>query len=151
MFRSSGNVVAAGILFVVAVAMFIATFGFPPPGQDFDPGSAAFPRILLAALGVLAVFMLFDSGETQSLPRGKAALRVAGTVALMLAYALVFETLGFLASTALFLVALVLMTGTRNLVVLSVLPVGVSVALFYVFNQLLSVSLPTGPIEGMLF
>lgn len=151
MFRSFGNVLSAGILFALAVAMFAATLGFPPPGQPFDPGSAAFPRILLAGLAILAVLMLFDSGETQSLPRGKEALRVAGTVALVLAYALLLEPLGFLVSTVLVLFSLVLMTGTRNLVALSVLPVGISVALFYVFNQLLSVSLPTGPLEGILF
>lgn len=151
MFRSSGNVVSAGLLFVLAVVMFTATFQFPPPGQPYDPGTAAFPRILVIGLGILAILQLFSSGETQSLPRGRSALRVAGAVSLMLAYALLLETLGFLASTFLFLISLVLMTGTRNLVALVLLPAGVSLVLFYVFNQLLSVSLPRGLLEGILF
>lgn len=151
MFRSLGSTISAGFLFVISVSLLAATFGFPPPGQPFDPGTATFPRILLVALGILAVLLLFDAGETQSLPRGRAALRVAGTFGLMLVYALLLEPLGFLVSTILALFALVLVTGTRSLLALTLLPVGMSVALFYVFNQLLSVSLPTSLLEGILF
>lgn len=146
-----GNLISAGLLLLLAGIMFAATFGFPPPGQADDPGTAAFPRILAAGLGILAGLLFFGSGQTQALPRGPAALRVAGVLGLLLVYALTLEVLGFMAATVLFLIATLLVAGARNPLVLGLLPAGLSIALFYVFNQLLSVSLPRAFLEGVLF
>jgi putative tricarboxylic transport membrane protein len=147
----AGNIVSAALLLVLAVTVFVLTLGFPPPGQPNDPGTAAFPRMVAVALGVLAVVQLLRPDRREPLPRGSAALRVAGILGLLLAYALILEALGFVLSTILFLLGALLLAGTRRPLYLIAVPVGASVVLFYVFYELLEVSLPRGVLEGLLF
>ncbi len=147
----TGNRVFAVLLLILAVGIFAATLGFPPPGQADDPGTATFPRMLAGALGVLAVLQILRPGEMEALPRGGGAIRVVGVVALLFVYSIVLEPLGFMLATMLFLAAALVLAGARNPLSLTLIPVGVSVALFYVFNQLLSVSLPRAFLEGLLF
>lgn len=146
-----GNRVFAVLLLILAVGILAATLGFPPPGQADDPGSATFPRMLAGALLVLSALQFLRPGEMEALPRGGGAIRVAGIVALLFVYSMVLEPLGFMLSTMLFLAAALVLAGARGLLPLSLIPVGVSFALFYVFNQLLSVSLPRAFLEGILF
>lgn len=146
-----GNRVFAVLLLILAAGILAATLGFPPPGQADDPGSATFPRMLAGALLVLSALQFLRPGEMEALPRGGGAVRVAGIVALLFVYSMVLEPLGFMLATMLFLAAALVLAGARGLLPLSLIPVGVSFALFYVFNQLLSVSLPRAFLEGILF
>lgn len=148
--RYLGDYVAAGVLLILAIAVFAITLGFPGPGQPNDPGSAAFPRIVAGTLAVLAVLQLARPQRGEELPRGAAALRVMGIVTLLAVYAVVLEALGFILSSVLFLLGALLLAGVRRPSFLVVLPVGISVVLFYVFYNLLEVSLPTGFLEGFL-
>jgi putative tricarboxylic transport membrane protein len=135
-----GDVASAILLLVFAVAMFGLTFSFPPPGQLNDPGTAALPRIVAGSLG-----------DVESLPRGRAALRVSGILVLASAYAATLEPLGFMLASTLFLLGAMLLAGARKLLYLVLVPSGLSLVLFYVFYRLLEVSLPRGLIEGVLF
>lgn len=146
-----GDIVAAILLLALAVAMFAISFGFPPPGQANDPGTAALPRIVAGALGVLAVVQLGRPEKGEQLPRGWAALRVAGIVALMGAYASILEAAGFVLATTLFLLCAILLAGGRRPLFLVVVPPVLSVTLFYMFSRLLEVPLPRGFVEGLLF
>lgn len=147
----AGDFISAGLLLAFAVAMFAVTFSFPPPGQANDPGTAAFPRIVGVALAVFAVLQLLRAERGEPLPRGQAALRVVGILALLAAYATVLELLGFILSTTLFLLCAILLAGARRPLYLILLPPTLSVVLFYMFSRLLEVSLPRGVIEGVLF
>lgn len=146
-----GDVVAGALLLVFAAATFVVTLGFPGPGQPNDPGPAAFPRIIAVALAVLAVLQLVRPQGGEALPRGRTAVRVAGVVGLLAAYAAVLEVLGFILASILFLLGALMLAGVRRPLLLVVIPVGVSVVLFYVFYELLDVSLPRGVVEGLLF
>lgn len=147
----AGDIVAGVVLLALVVTVFVITLDFPPPGQPNDPGTAAFPRLVAGALGVLAVMLLVRPEQGEPLPRARDALRVAGVVGLLLFYVAILEPLGFILATIIFLVGALLLAGARSLLVLVLMPAGVSVALFYVFYELLRVSLPRGVIEGILF
>lgn len=147
----AGDIISAGLLLAFAVAMFVLTFGFPPPGQANDPGTAAFPRLVGGALIVFAVLQLLGAEEGEPLPRGLTALRVSGIVALLAVYAAVLEMLGFILATTLFLLAAILLAGARRPLYLALVPPVLSVALFYLFSRLLEISLPRGAVEGVLF
>lgn len=146
-----GDAVAGGLLLIFAMAVFAITLGFPGPGQPNDPGPAAFPRIIAVTLAVLALLQLVRPQGGEALPRGGAAVRVAGVVALLAAYAALLEVLGFILASILFLLGALMLAGVRRPLFLVVVPVGVSVVLFYVFYELLDVSLPRGFVEGLLF
>jgi len=149
--EKAGDIAATLLLLIFAVAMFVLTLGFPAPGQPSDPGTAAFPRMIAVALVVLALAQLLRPGEAGTLPRGGAALRVGGILALLFVYAALFEALGFVTATMLFLLGALLLAGIKQVAYLILMPVGVSVVLFYLFYELLEVSLPRGFLEGLLF
>jgi putative tricarboxylic transport membrane protein len=147
----AGDIVSAGLVLAFAVAVFLVSLGFPPPGQPNDPGTAAFPQLIAIGLGVLALLQLLQLGETEALPRGSGALRVVGVVVLLFVYVQMLEPLGFVLSSALFMLAALLLAGARRLLTLLAVPIGVSVVLFWVFYRVLSVPLPRGFVEGLLF
>lgn len=149
--EKAGDLAVTLLLLVFAVVMFVLTLDFPAPGQPNDPGTAAFPRMIAVALGALALTRLLRPGQTEPLPRGGAALRVGGILALLVVYAALFEALGFVIATMLFLLGAMLLAGIKQVPYLILVPVGVSLVLFYLFSELLEVSLPRGFVEGLLF
>lgn len=127
------------------------TLSFPAPAQPIDPGPAAFPRLIVGGVAILALLQLLEPGKgEEELPRGRQALKVGGVLVLLLVYAAVLKPLGFIVSTVIFLVGALILAGVRRPLPLVLMPVGLAVVLFYVFYELLRVSLPRGVIEGLL-
>ena len=147
----AGDIISGGLLLAMAVAVFVISSGFPPPGQPNDPGTAALPRIVAGALGLLALMLILRPERGEPLPRGRDALRVAGVVALLFFYVAALEPLGFILATIIFLAGALVLAGVRHPLTLVLLPAGTSVALFYVFYELLRVPLPRGLVEGVMF
>jgi putative tricarboxylic transport membrane protein len=69
---------------------------------------------------------------------------------LLFVYAAVLKPLGYIVSTVIFLVGALILADVRRPLSLVLMPVGLAVVLFYVFYELLRVSLPRGVIEGLL-
>ena len=144
-----GDRVAAGLLLVFAVGVFAYTFTFPQPVQDIDPGVTAFPRMVTVLIGVLSVVLLVRPREGEPLPRGRAAIRVIVTVLLLSLYAVVLDSVGFVITTVVFLLAELLLIGVRRVVLLVLVPLGVSLGLFYLFRVFLEVPLPVSGLWGL--
>jgi putative tricarboxylic transport membrane protein len=145
-----GDRVIAGILIVLAVAMFVATLNFPPPGQPNDPGTGAFPRIVAVGLGLMALGLLLRPDPLAFVPPRDRLGRVVGIMVWTAAYAFMLQPLGFVAATIVFLVGALLIMQVRRLLTLVLVPLGVALALHYVFSVALAVYLPPGFIEGIL-
>ena len=146
-----GTLISTGLLLAFAAAGFVLTLGFPSPAQPIDPGPAAFPRLIFGGVAILALLQLLEPGKGEEpLPRGRQALKVGGVLVLLLVYAAVLKPLGFIVSTVIFLVGALILAGVRRPLPLVLMPVGLAVVLFYVFYELLRVSLPRGVIEGLL-
>ena len=146
-----GTLISTGLLLAFAAAGFVLTLGFPSPAQPIDPGPAAFPRLIFGGVAILALLQLLEPGKgEEELPRGRQALKVGGVLVLLLVYAAVLKPLGFIVSTVIFLVGALILAGVRRPLPLVLMPVGLAVVLFYVFYELLRVSLPRGVIEGLL-
>lgn len=148
--QRTGDRVIAGMLVVLAVAMFVATTEFPPPGQPNDPGTAAFPRIVAVLLGLLALGLLVRPDKGSLLPSRDRLPRVVAIMALTAAYGILLPTLGFLAVTTAFMVVALLIMGVRRPVPLLLVTLGVTFGLYYLFAEGLSVFLPSGFVEELL-
>lgn len=144
-----GDRVAAGLLLAFAVGVFAYTFTFPVPVQDLDPGVTAFPRMVTVLIGVLALVLLVRPREGEPLPRGRAAIRVIVTILFLCLYAVVMDSIGFVITTVVFLLAELLLIGVRRPVLLVLVPLGVAVGLFYLFRVFLEVPLPVSGIGGL--
>lgn len=144
-----GDRVAAGLLLAFAVGIFAYTFTFPAPAQPLDPGVTAFPRLVLVLIGVLSLVLLVRPQEGEALPRGWSALQVIGTVLLLCVYAVTLDSVGFVITTVFFLLAELLLIGVRRPVFLVLVPLGLTVGLYYLFRVFLEVPLPTSGLGGL--
>lgn len=144
--------IGAGIFLLLGIITFAQTSGLDETGASHDPGAAGYPRLLAGTLIVLAMILSFqkDGGEGETTVRGGNALRVVGTIGLLIVYAALMEPLGYILSTSVFLVATMLLMGIRNIAGLIALPVGLSLANFYIFYVAFGVSLPYAFLEGVL-
>jgi len=111
----------------------------------YEPvGPRAFPLLVLALLCVFALVLMFGrAGSSSAWPPRAVLVRVGLLFAVLLAYALLFERLGFVVSTTLATVPVARAFGaTWRQAVVSGL--GLGVGLFILFDKLLDVVLPVG-------
>lgn len=141
--------VIAVVLLAVALTLFVTTLGFPPPGQSFDPGTAALPRLVAVVLAALSVALLLAPERRAVLPHRQGLVPLGGILALTLLYALLLEPLGFPLITTAFVVAALLLIGVRRPLPIALTSVGLAAGLYLVFSVLLDVYLPLGPLEGI--
>ncbi|MFI7481154.1 tripartite tricarboxylate transporter TctB family protein [Kocuria sp. M1R5S2] len=144
-----GDRTAAVLLLALAVFVFVYSGTLPAPVQDLDPGVGYFPRMLAVLIGVLALVPLIRPHAWERFPRGIVAARVVGTAALLCVYALVVEEAGFVITTVAFVLAELFLLGARKPLTLIVMPLAVSLGLFYLFREVLDVPLPLSGWGGL--
>jgi putative tricarboxylic transport membrane protein len=112
-------------------------------------GPAFFPR-LLTVLGILLGVLLFVQGSPPA-KNDKTAeegsdITALVPAAMLLAYGLVFETLGFLLATPLFLVIAFRYLGHPSWAGILGYSAAVTAVIFVLFQYLLDIRLPLGPL-----
>lgn len=140
----------AGIWLLVCAFLAVTAWGFQAP-FSYDPvGPRAYPLLLLALMGGGALWLLLKpNGDTAPPISWFLARKVILCVLALLAYALLFEPLGFILSTALAGFALgVLFNGRLGLSAISGVLMGL--LLYGLFDYLLDVPLPLGVLEVFL-
>lgn len=140
----------------LVVTMLLASLDIPPATSWQPYGSAFYPRLLLAVVGLLAVLLLVRSflpGGASSpalLPALRTFVRtnprVLGLFVVFAAYVALMPVVGYLFSTICFLaLSFLLLSGfaTRRASVISgVIVVAVPLVVFAVFENVLSIRLP---------
>lgn len=140
----------AVVVLVTALALLALSLRFPAPLQSEDPGTAALPRLIGAALIVLGtVLFLRPEAVTVAPPVGTRRRMTAVVIATVLLVFLVVP-LGFPITMALFLAFALWLMGVRNLMGLVLYPIVASALLYYLFAELLDVYLPAGLLEGLI-
>jgi len=140
--RITGAVAAlVGLLAVVEASRLAEDTLTGGPGPRFLPVSLG---LLVAVLGgTIALRPAPD--RTRETPAGAGAvLRIGGTLAALVLYALVFERLGYLVSTSAFVVVLMAAYGERRWPVVLAVAIGGALATHAVFARWLGVPLPPG-------
>ncbi|MGJ0185007.1 tripartite tricarboxylate transporter TctB family protein [Corynebacterium glyciniphilum] len=143
------RIIAVTVIVLGAVVLFLA-FGFPAPGQPEDPGTAALPRLIGGALVILGIMLLFNCEKNIFLPEPGSRMRTGLIIVAGIAYAFALTPLGFMLSSLIFMVIALLIMGIRSILRLVLVPIIVSVAVYYLFTDALGVYLPSGIIEGIL-
>ena len=134
------------LLFAVGGTLEAGRLTIGDPGH---PGPGFFPFCLALALGVVALGLLFQpvraapgpAVPVEGVRRGKAALALVAS----LAYAFALEPIGFVLTTALFLVFLLKVIEARGWRSSLVIALATAVASHVVFKVWLAVQLPAGP------
>ena len=159
----------------IAIAVFLAVFGAVvialggkiEPGVYTDPlGPRVFPRALGVGiafcgllLGVGAIFrwqpekagLLSGAEGAEEVERGPfSPTRLLGAVAATAIYVAAFEPVGYLITTPLYVVAILLIHGGATWRTLIVAPIVITIVLYLTFRFALRIPVPGGVIEGLL-
>lgn len=142
------------LLLIFAIAFFVLTYHFS--GYELeeipkDVGAHFFPRLLLAALALQAVFLIFfslrDHLKTKvDATKPKALFQVGPFIMLgaFLVYVYLATVFGYVISTMAFMVLGFYLLGVRSLWPLILIPPAITLASYYLFGTLLNVFLPSG-------
>ncbi|OZM81425.1 tripartite tricarboxylate transporter TctB family protein [Pseudonocardia sp. MH-G8] len=137
------------LLLLAAVLVIVDAARLPETSAVVGP--AAVPLPVGVALGVVGAGLLVDSrrklgrAEAGQAWQPRAALRVLGLVAALVAFALLLPVLGYVVTaTALFVAAALLLDAPRDWRVLA-WGWALAAVVFLVFDRLIGLTLPTGP------
>lgn len=136
----------------VAIGTYVLIEGAKmPPDVVMKIGPNFFPDILAILLIGFSVFLIIqgatskkDGGFDRIDLRSPGFIRAALSLLVSCVYAFILKPVGFLPGTALFILALMLLLGSRKARDLALVPVLASVAVWLVFEKLLTISLPAG-------
>lgn len=143
------------VLLLLSLAVLWHVQGFPPAaGQDYGP--ALFPGLVAAGLGLASGVLTWQGlrakqpwlvlSEGLRSPRHLAAFAI--TVASIVFYALLSETLGFIVCSLVVLIALQWVCGVRPLLAVAV-AVAATLVIHTCFYKLLRVPLPWGVLQPL--
>lgn len=138
-------------MILISSIFLISSFAIPKATLGNPNGPLYFPVGLSILMLVLSVVYLFNelktlnehNGKIQALFQGRAMKLIGVTAALGVVYSFIFETLGFLISTIIFLGCLIFyVNGMKKWLVNIIVTVAFSFITWYGFSELLGVSLP---------
>nr|WP_298142333.1 tripartite tricarboxylate transporter TctB family protein [uncultured Pseudomonas sp.] len=134
---------------LLCAGLAVLAWGFQAPFA-YDPvGPRAYPLLLLGLMAAGSAWLVVKPGHSAQRLNTAAAMRAGLCVLALLAYALLFETLGFVLATSLATFVLGLLFAGRPLhCAISALLMGV--LLYLLFDYLLDVPLPLGLFEAFV-
>ncbi len=141
----------AGVLLAVTLAYAAIAFTAISAPFQYDPlGPESWPRILsLVALACIAMILWKPDTETLGLTR-QAWFRLAATVLALIAYAELYEPLGFVISTVLYGTVMALMLGAVRLRAVG-FGLAAGVLGYLVCASLMGLNLPLGELVEAVF
>jgi putative tricarboxylic transport membrane protein len=144
------DLVVAGLSAGLAIAYLLGTETIPSLDIGDPLGPRAFPILIGICLLLASVLLVFETRQAKQ-PAAAGALgrlfmdrKVLGTLAAMIVFALVFETLGYLLSSVLFLLALTSLVHRGHPLLNATVSIGFAVVSYLLFDKLLGVALPQG-------
>jgi putative tricarboxylic transport membrane protein len=134
----------------VSAAMAVAARGYAPPISYEPVGPSAFPLLLSGLMAAGGAWLLVrPSLRGAAVYRGVPIKPTVLCAVALLVYALLFEWLGFAAATTVMALPIGLAFGGNWKQALAG-GAGLGIALFFLFDKLLDVVLPTGALSFLL-
>lgn len=140
------------ILIGVAILLLIPSQVAATPSVRTRTSPAFIPRVvavLLIAAGVAMLVVAFAGREKQKQAtfERQGTMRVVAAMLLLLAYSMLFATVGFVVTSALFLAVFSVMFGARSVFKIAAAAVCVPIVVWLLFEYVFRVPLP----HGLLF
>ena len=135
----------------IAIAAIMLAFGWGLQAPfAYEPvGPRAFPLIAAAIIAACGVILVLKPGEADpsihAMP-GRAIVALSGS---LLGYAVLFQPLGFVLATSLFMIPIAMIFGAKWWQ--GALTGGIlALSSYFLFDRVLEVVLPTGPFGGII-
>ncbi|MFE4002508.1 tripartite tricarboxylate transporter TctB family protein [Nocardioides sp. YIM B13467] len=148
------DAVAGAVVAVVGGLLLLDALSFTSPGAQAEGvGPRFFPLVASSILVVGGLSLIVNSfrhrgaDETASGPSGESPIppgRLAVVIAQFVGFLLIFEPIGFLLATALFMTLMTSYVRPDKWRVNTIVAVATSVTVYFSFTELLGVGLPPG-------
>ncbi|MHB0776429.1 tripartite tricarboxylate transporter TctB family protein [Halomonas sp. WWR20] len=135
------------LMFVLAVAYGWGATQFPEPfGGTEAVGPDTFPKLLAVVLALSSVYLIVRPDPSNAWPAGRTALEMVIAIAVLIAYTLLLEPLGFIVATTLAVGTLCWRMGARPMPAYLTGLIG-GIVVFLLFNFALELPLPLGLLD----
>jgi putative tricarboxylic transport membrane protein len=150
------DIISGTIGILIGAYVFIKCQSYP---EDFvmKIGPAFFPEILAGGLIVFSALLILQAllgksiGDFQKLSiREKGAQRILLSIAVMIVYCAVLKPVGFIIATIPFIMFFMFLLGNRKKLQFVWVPVAITFSVYFVFEKLLVLSLPSGLLSFIL-
>ncbi|TDX83619.1 putative tricarboxylic transport membrane protein [Neorhizobium sp. R1-B] len=134
----------------IAVAAMMLVFGYALQAPfAYEPvGPRAFPLIAAGMIALCGVILVLRPGEPSCEPAGPIGA-LAALCGCLVGYALLFQPLGFVIATTIFMVPIAMIFGAKWWQG-AVTGVVLAVSSYLLFDRVLEVVLPVGPFGGIV-
>ena len=155
MSHNKKEILSGVIFFLIAVALYAGSYAIVVTTND-AMGPQFFPRTVAVIMGLLAVVQVAGGLKKEKKEQGDEGTggfnaRAAATIAILFAYALLVQTVGFIIMTALYLMAQILLLlpekrlkSRKGIVITAVVSVVTPMFIYELFYRAFSIFLPTG-------
>ena len=155
MSHNKKEILSGVIFFLIAVALYAGSYAIVVTTND-AMGPQFFPRTVAVIMGLLAVVQVAGGLKKEKKEHGDEGTggfnaRAAATIAILFAYALLVQTVGFIIMTALYLMAQILLLlpekrlkSRKGIVITAVVSVVTPIFIYELFYRAFSIFLPTG-------
>ncbi|MGI6097144.1 MAG: tripartite tricarboxylate transporter TctB family protein [Dethiobacteria bacterium] len=143
------EITSAVLIWGIVILFFYMTLDFPGPTAT-DVGGAFYPRILLATLAILSIFLLYGAvfkpkvDEKFAVNKEGLLKRVLPVIIVSIIYQQVVSLIGFLYLTPFYFLALMYIIGLKKIRSMVIASLVVTLTVWFVFRQFLQVPLPMG-------
>ncbi len=134
-----------GIVLIVALAFVVGATQIKTSGLIFEPvGPRTFPIIIGCILAVSAIFPIIRPDPDPNWPPKRRLLEIGIVLVVLIVYAQILTTIGYVAATSLAAGVISWRLGARPWVA-GIVGLGVGVGTYLVFHLVLKLSLAEGP------
>lgn len=133
----------------VAMGMLVFGYGLQAPFAYEPVGPRAFPLIAAGMIALCGIILVVKPGQADETAPAGSWKAITGLSAALLGYALLFQPLGFVIATTLFMVPIAMIFGARWWQG-GLAGVILAVSSYLLFDRVLEVVLPTGPLGGII-
>lgn len=149
--------IAGAFLILFSLLVFFEAGSYSNRGvqiQFFGP--AFFPQILCGILIVCCALLIFNAQRGKALRRteyiiGRGFVRLCIAIVIAVAYWVSVEYLGFILASPIFLFVLMTHLGAKSLLVRIAVSLITPVVIWWIFNEVLVVTLPEGELYYFIF
>ncbi len=137
------------VAIALAAVMVIFGYGLQAPFAYEPVGPRAFPLMAAAAIAVCGIILVLKPGEANTEEGSGISRPILILSGCLLAYALLFQPLGFVLSTTVLMVPIAMVFGAswwQGLITGAAL----AISSYLLFDKLLDVILPVGPFGGFI-
>lgn len=147
--RLRGDDIVGGAILLLCAVVYAITMTFEEVPVMLSQGiqPAAFPRLMIVVIAILAVVMMIQGRRGGRTDRRPLPLAVYGTTGLLILFVVAIDWLGTIIAISLFCLALPVLWGERRYAWLVAFAVLFPMGIFVLFSKVLEVRFPSGVLQ----